>query len=131
MAGADRICLSIVLRIVGGPQFVRRCLNCLVPQAVQYSAEVIIPYDSTVNGVEELKQNFPQVIFHDMGCIRTARGFDSHAMAHDLYDRRTAAGLKIARGEIMALLEDYGVPDPDWCEQIIKAHRLPYGVVGG
>jgi hypothetical protein len=131
MSGADRICLSIILRIVGGPQFAQRCLSCLVPQTVLYSAEIILPFDSTVSGMDELKRDFPQVIFHDMGCVRIAGGFDSHAMAHDLYDRRTAAGLKIAQGEIMALLEDYGVPDPDWCEQIIKAHRLPHGVIGG
>lgn len=131
MAGADKICLSIVLRIVGGPRFVRRCLSCLVPQAAHCPAEIILPYDSTVTGVEELKRDFPQVVFHDMGCVKAAGGLLSNAAAHDLYDRRTAAGLKIARGEIMALLEDYGVPDPDWCEQIIKAHRLPHGVIGG
>ena len=79
----------------------------------------------------ELKRDFPQVIFYDMGCVKAAGAFDSNGTAHDLYDRRTAAGLKIARGEIMAFLEDYGVPDPDWCEQIIRAHQLPHGVIGG
>ena len=131
MSGVDTICLSVILRIVGGKPFVKRCLSRLVPQAVRCSAEVILPFDSTVSSIAELKRDFPQVVFHDMGRVRIAGGFGSHAMAHDLYDRRTAAGLKIARGEIMALLEDYGVPDPDWCEQIIKAHRLPHGVIGG
>jgi hypothetical protein len=28
-------------------------------------------------------------------------------------------------------LEDYDIPDPDWCEQIIAAHCLAHRVIGG
>jgi hypothetical protein len=81
--------------------------------------------------VDCLQERFPQVKFLDMGAVKTAALPGTHAAAHELYDRRTAAGLGIARGEIVALLEDYGVPSADWCDQILEAHRLPYGVIGG
>jgi hypothetical protein len=66
-----------------------------------------------------------------MGVVNTDAPPGSAAVAHELYDRRTAKGLSVARGAVLALLEDYGVPDPDWCDQILEAHRLPYGIIGG
>ena len=131
MDGEDRIILSIILRIVGGMSFVHRNLSALVGQIKSPSIEVIVPYDSTVSGMEDIMRKFPQVRFFQMGYVKTNGSPETHAAAHELYDRRTAAGLKVARGEILALLEDYGIPDPDWYEQILAAHKLPYGVIGG
>jgi hypothetical protein len=37
----------------------------------------------------------------------------------------------MARGEIIALLEDSTIPDPDWCDRVLAAHRLPHAVIGG
>jgi hypothetical protein len=93
--------------------------------------EVIVPHDSTASDVAELQSFFPQVRFVDMGVVETDSPSGTKQAAHEMFDRRTAAGLNMARGEILALLQDYGAPDPDWCDQIIKAHRLPYGIIGG
>jgi hypothetical protein len=131
MHGEDRIRLSVILRIVGGNSFVRRNITCLLPQIEGRSIEVIVPYDSTVSGMDDLVGTFPRVRFLQMGYVKTQASPETHAAAHELYDRRTAAGLKVARGEILALLEDYGLPEPDWCDQILDAHKLPYGVIGG
>ena len=123
--------LSVVIRLVGGHTFLDRCLRHLIPQTQCRPIEVIVPYDSTVGGLEQIKNDFPTLVFVDMGVIRTCLPPTAHEVAHELYDRRTAAGIRMAQGRIVALLEDYGAPDPDWCEQIIKAHRLPYGIIGG
>jgi hypothetical protein len=129
--GEYKIALSVIVRIVGGGEFLHRCLSRLVPQIEGQPIEVIVPYDSTVVGIRPLEELFPQFSFVDMGVVQANGGQNSFVFAHQLYDRRTAAGLRIARGDLLALLEDYGVPDPDWCDQLLQAHRLPYGVIGG
>ena len=123
--------LSVIVTIVGGTPYLHRCLDRLLPQTESRAIEVIVPYDSTANGIEELKIAFPQVVFSSMGVVKTDAPPGTQQAAHEMFDRRTAAGLNVARGEILALLQDYGAPDPNWCEQVLEAHRLPYGVIGG
>ena len=127
----NEIVLSIVLRVVGGKPFVRRNLSCLAPQIKDRPIEVIVPYDSSIKCCGELKQDYPQVTFVFMGEVKTGAAKHTHAAAHELYDRRTAKGLRVARGEILALLEDYGIPKADWCDQVLYAHNLSHGVIGG
>jgi len=132
MSGDAKPNLSVVLRVVGGGAFLQRCLDHLVAQVKDQNIEVIVPYDSTVRGIDQIKSSFPDVLFIDMGVIDQSSKPYLPDVAHILYDRRTAAGLRVARGRIVALLEDYGVPDPDWCAQILEAHRqLPHSVIGG
>jgi len=127
----NSISLSVILGVVGGKPFVQRSLSCLAPQIKDRPIEVIVPYDSSIKCCGELKQDYPQVNFVFMGEIKTAAPKHTHAAAHELYDRRTAKGLGVARGEILALLEDYGIPKADWCDQILYAHKLSHGVIGG
>jgi len=70
-------------------------------------------------------------MFLDLGDLSTDEPKVSYAVKHELYDRRAAAGVAAARGEVLAMLEDTAVPAPDWCDQVLVAHRLPYGVIGG
>lgn len=100
-------------------------------QAREVGAEVIIPYDRHSAEVTELTDEFPGVRF-----IRIAgESIDESDTAnarHRRYDLRRAAGIREARGEIVALTEDHVVPADDWCEQIISAHRTSgAGVIGG
>jgi hypothetical protein len=131
MSDKSVILLSVVVRIVGGAVFLEKCLGHLIPQSRNRQIEIIVPYDATVGSMSRLRTRFPEIVFIDMGFVKTDAPSGTHAAAHELYDRRTAAGLNLARGKILALLEDYGVPEPDWCEQILEAHKLPYGVIGG
>jgi hypothetical protein len=127
--------LSVIVRVVGGGPFLRRCLEQLVPQIQVLQAEVIVPFDTSVPEVEILHSEFPEVIFVDSGeTIRVVEKGVFHLNAgfkHYIYDVRTAAGLRKAKGAILALLEDYEVPDPDWCAQVLKAHQLPHAAIGG
>lgn len=132
MPDQDRIDLSIIVRVVGGGIFLHRCLDSLAPQVEGSPIEVIAPYDSTAKGVELLKRKFPWVAFLDTGVVRTVAQPGTGEAAHETYDRNTSAGLQVARGEILGILEDFGVPDPDWCRRMLEAHRLlPYGAIGG
>jgi hypothetical protein len=131
MPTEKNIVLSVVVRIVGEGVHLHRCLSRLVPQIEDRAIEVIIPYDSTISSIDLLKKDFPQVICVDMGVVKSEGRAGTLGVMHELYDRRTATGLAVARGEVLALLEDYGAPDPDWCDQVLEAHQLPYGVIGG
>jgi len=126
-----QILLSVVITMVGGNVFTQRCLDRLISQIRGRSIEVIVPYDSTATEMASLQQQFPQAIFVDMGVVDTSAPSGTQAAAHELYDCRTAAGLNAARGKILALLQDYGAPAADWCDQVLQAHDLPYGVIGG
>jgi hypothetical protein len=40
-------------------------------------------------------------------------------------------GVRRARGEVVAILEDHGEVAHDWASQVLEAHRGPWGAVGG
>lgn len=126
---ANEIELSVVVRIVGGGLFLERCLAQLVAQAEGKQIEIIAPYDSTIAEVRKLAPQFPQVTFWDMGPVSFQNS--NQGTAHLLYDLRTTAGMRLARGRIVASIEDFAIPNPDWCEQILAAHQLEHGVIGG
>lgn len=127
---AMNITLSIIVRVVAGREFLRRCLSHLAPQTEGRSFEIIVPYDSLVAGMDQIKTDFPKIIFVETPTLPRAARF-TPGIAHQVYDVRTAAGLHAACGEIIAILEDFGIPAPDWCDQILQAHQLPHGVIGG
>jgi hypothetical protein len=131
MSAESKPILSVIVTIVGGATFLHKCLSRLIPQTEGRNIEVIVPYDSTASEIAELKNVFPQVLFVDMGVAKTDGRPGTQQAAHEIFDRRTAAGLNAARGEILALLQDYGSPDPSWCDRVLEAHRLPYDVIGG
>ena len=130
LSSSTDVQLSIIVRVVGGGEFLKRCLDHLLLQNQDGSIEIIVPIDSSVSNSDRIQGLFPQVSFIDTGEVK---GVDLHnpGVAHELYDYRTAAGLHAARGSILALIEDYGYPDDNWCTQIITAHLLPYGIIGG
>jgi hypothetical protein len=127
----DAIVLSIVITVVSGKEALRRCLDALRPQVDPADTEIIVPYDRWSIEVGELIPDFPDVRFHFIdGFGVTARGTQTFR-AHQLYDRRRAVGLSLAKGRLVAMTEDHAVPAPDWCRQIVAAHEQPYAVIGG
>ena len=76
--------------------------------------------------------DFPNATFLELGPIETVRPKTTAAGQHELYDRRRAAGLAAARGELVAILEDRGIPRHDWAATVARLHReLPNRVIGG
>jgi hypothetical protein len=64
--------------------------------------------------------------------VQTDRSPASAGGQHELFDRRRAAGLSAASGDLVAIVEDRGVPEPRWAETVIRLHQqLPHGVIGG
>jgi len=126
ISDSQTLSLSVVVTVVGGKELVARCLNELCNQIDFRTAEVIVPYDQYSKNVGDLATQFSQVQFH-----YTPSDCEVRPIEHDLYDRRRAAGLNIARGRVVAMTEDYAVPAKDWCSQILACHEQDYPIIGG
>jgi hypothetical protein len=127
-----RSSLSVVVAIVDGGAALERCLAGLARQEDATDFEVIVPWDDSVTGIDRFAERFPSVRFLPLGSLLTPEASRTLAGQHELYDRRRAAGLTAASGHIVALLEDRGVPRPDWAAATMRAHAdWPHAVIGG
>src|SRR4051812_9759021 len=124
--------LSVIVTIVDGGDALARCLAALGGQQSAPAMDVMVPFDSTVSDIPAFTARFPDVRFLPLGTVTTIRSPTGPAGQHELFDRRRAAGLAAASGDLVAILEDRGVPDPDWADTIVQLHRqLSHGVIGG
>jgi hypothetical protein len=129
--------LSVVLTVVDGDDALRRCLGALLSQEDAPRLEIVIPIDSTMSSrpwTVDLRDahDRPPVRWLDLGTVPTMRPPTSAAGQHELIDRRRAAGLAAARGQVIAMVEDRAVPRRTWTATAIRLHReLPHLVIGG
>jgi hypothetical protein len=125
------VLLSIIVTVVDGGETLRRCLRALDAQQDAPPLEVIVPFDDSRPEVRRMAGEFPAFTFLDLGAIPTVRSAESAAGQHELFDRRRAAGLRAATGELIGMLEDRGAPRPDWAAVVTRLHAHPYAVIGG
>jgi hypothetical protein len=124
--------LSVVVTIVEGGDPLRQCLARLSEQIDPPDLEIIVPYDDTVNGIDDLRRAFPRVNFLGMGRVQTSSTPSSPRGQHELFDRRRTSGLLAATGEVVAILEDRGLPTERWASSVARLHsELPFAVIGG
>ncbi|MEP7327377.1 MAG: glycosyltransferase family 2 protein [Gemmatimonadota bacterium] len=124
--------LSVVVTVVDGGETLSRCLNALASQQGGPALDVIVPYDDSVPGMAALAEKFPAFKFLPMGTLQTQRPKFGPAGQHELFDRRRSAGLAVASGDLVAIVEDRGVPRPDWSRKVVELHaRMPHAVIGG
>ena len=124
--------LSIVMTIVDGGAVLTRCLDALSRQQGDARFEVLIPYDHMSQEVGELAGRYPQFDFIDLGRILGGTVPKNPLEMHAFYDTRRAEAMKRARGRLIGIIEDRGVPDPHWVETMIRLHdEHPHGVIGG
>ena len=135
MASATDPVLSVVVVIISDTTRVRAqsddlagCLDALGQQVDAPPIEIIVPYHENTDGVSTLRARFPDVSFVAVTdpeiAARTAGSREHH-------DALRARGLALARGALVALLEDHARPDAHWCANIVAAHRAGDAAVGG
>ena len=99
--------------------------------------EILVPYDVTVKAVARIVRDAqrpggPPIRGLNLGRLVTRRSARTAAGQHELIDRRRSAGLLAARGALVGILEDRGVPRADWAATAVQLHReLPHQVIGG
>lgn len=102
--------ISVIIAAVNATPMIEECLVALATQKGDVSAEVIV---SDVTGEETerlIRERFPWVkliSFRERLTIPALR----------------AIGLAQSKGQYVVIIEDHCVPQPDWYEEIIKAHR--------
>lgn len=123
--------LSVVVTVVAGGEAVASLLDALANQVDPPAMEILVPYDDSVPEVGELARRFPAARFLSLGQLRTAAPIATAAGQHELYDRRRSAALRVASGELVAIVEDRGIPRPDWARTAVTLHQAPWAVIGG
>ena len=104
-----RLPLSIVVATTKPWPEIRACLDSLFLQAQRVGAEILVA-DGHGQGLPEMgKESYEGVMWlKDPGA--SVFGLRKFGMSH-------------ARGEIIAITEDHCRVAPNWCEQIIQAHK--------
>jgi hypothetical protein len=93
--------LSVIIAVRSGLEEAEAALEALIPQARSTGTEVLV--------VGPVDGNAPDP-------IRLVRIDDA-----DIF-RLRLAGIREARGEVVAIGEDHAVPREDWCEAVLRAH---------
>lgn len=104
------------------------CLNDLTNQADAPVPQIIVPYVAEANGIEPLLAKYGDVEFIPVSKSEILAELESGRKYHD---QIKAIGLLHAKGEIVGLLEDNGIPDEHWCARTLESHKQDYVAIGG
>jgi hypothetical protein len=135
MVSSERPVLSVVVAIVSdttesraGASHLAECLKALTNQVNPPSMEVIIPYHQAVDGIERVLEKFSDMRFIP---VTDLKSMTSLGGSREHHDELRARGLVVAKGDIIALIEDHARPDSNWCARIVEAHGDGYVAIGG
>jgi hypothetical protein len=135
MGAPEHPVLSIVVVIVSDTitpraevTHLKSCLDALSNQTSPPPMEIIVPYHEDVDGIEDLARTHPDVTFIRATGVAIASRRGGGREHHDVL---RACGLRAAKGEIIALLEDHARPDINWSANVVAAHRQNCAAVGG
>lgn len=123
--------LSVVVAPVSGGRGLPAALDALAAQRDAPPFEVVVPVDASVAGLDALRARHPQVRFVAVDGTDELAASADPGVAHLAIDRRRAAGLAAARGDLVALTDECARPRPGWCAGILAAHAEGGDVIGG
>lgn len=98
---------------------IRQLMGCLTAQTIHEELEIIIvaPIEVRLELDQKVVQSFAVVQF------KSVKSLDSFAEAQ-------AIGVRAATSTIVAFTEDHSLPDPQWAEYLVYAHRKEWAGVG-
>jgi hypothetical protein len=112
--------LSVIVVPLGGGSHLVRCLEALRGQKDLPATEIILPMDERV---PETDAESLMVLFPELRPVRLP--------GRRTYAELRAAGVKAARGRLIAITEDQCIPPARWCANIVAAHQKPAAAIGG
>jgi hypothetical protein len=110
--------ISVVVLPFCGREDLIRCLDGLQQQTGIRDVEILVPHDDAFSVAAPLGARFPGVTFLRFTGRRTMAEL-------------RAKGVAGARADVVALLEDHCMPEPDWCARIVACHAGPHAAIGG
>ncbi len=129
-APALSVVVAIVSDTVERPNVLhlRGCLRALAGQQSAPAMEIIVPHLPEVDGLEELRAEFPQVRFV---AVSDLQHYTGRAGSREHHNELRARGVDAAQGQIIALVEDHGVAERDWAACMMEAHHESFAGIGG
>ena len=110
--------LSVVVPSVNGKPWILHCLERLHRQTAADSLEIIVCDRLPDDTAETIRKRFPEVRVES-------------SPPDDSIPALRWQGMKRARAPIIAVVEDHSLPPPEWAQEVIEGHRLPYEIVAG
>ncbi len=111
--------LSVVIASVNGLPYPLDCLAALAAQRGDQAVEVVLADCTGPATVAAVRERFPSV---------RILAYDEPKSVPWL----RAAGIRAARGRLVAVTEDHCVPRPDWCERLLEVQATTgWAAVGG
>ena len=110
------------------PAYLTRCLDSITSQSYPTSIDISVPFPSHLSVYLNLQEHYPEVNFLPLYDPEPSKG---PGLSHRRYDALRAYGLTCAGGEIIAMIEDQEILEPDWAVKMIEAHKKGYAVIGG
>ena len=129
--GTEAPDLSVVVALIaGGQEPVRNCLDSLKSTVNGVRMQCIVPYDDRLPAVDELRVQFPWALFVD--ARNDVKRFRLSHFSREHHDILRSAGLRLADGNVVALIEDHAVPGSRWLQTVVDSHRKqPDAAIGG
>jgi len=130
----DEPLLSVVVAIVSDTighadtAHLEPCLEALGLQPLEESTEIIVPFYPGVTGIAALRARFPKVNFLEVTNLKT---YSRQSGSREHHGELHARGIAVARGRVVALIEDHGRVAPDWSTRLLEAHAGASSAVGG
>ena len=126
------VTMSLIITIVDGGDVLRGMLDALRRQVDAPPLQILAPYDDSRPDIGAMAAEYPEVDFFSIGAVTPGHPIASAGGQHELFDRRRAAGLKRASGDLVAILEDRAPARANWCATMARLHaELPHAVIGG
>lgn len=124
--------ISVIVAIVDGSEALRTCLKALAGQVGDYDVELIVPYDQLSREAAGMATDFPGFRFLHLGVIAGGMKPKNALDLHRFWDIRRSEGIKVARGRLIGLVEDRGIPAENWIKSAIELQEQTRAVaVGG
>lgn len=118
-ASSQSPALSVVVVTLDGGENLARCLKALSQQHDPPPMEILVTHDRRLDEPGAWPYRFPQAQFIFCPYLRN-------------YPAMRAAGVRAARGSIIAATEDQCIPPPAWCANIMAVHaKTPSAAIGG
>ncbi len=116
--GSSRSGLSVAIVGICGAGHLRRCLRALDAQEGAPSFETVVAFDPVLEGIDKVRDDYPDVRLVDNRGQRTPLELASRA-------------IRESRGAVVLLTEDHCVPAPDWVAELSRSLTRGRGAAGG
>lgn len=127
--------LSVVIAMVGDTigscartDSLAEALEAFCKQVDAPPMELIVAHHEQVDGIDALKQKYPDVIFVPASDVSIAGRKGGGREHHDVLRAR---GMAVATGDVVGLVEDHALPDDRWCATAVETAHQEFAAIGG